>query len=247
MANEIYQHTHQGLSRLVSARAATRLLEQALKRQRTSADEVSAEKMGELLVGPVYRELRGALPRAGLKRHLKWLAARLRAVKPVEEERLREIVTFDPSSPPPAPARSEAADVEMGVESSNGQAVAPIAFVEEEAESAPPVKLPSETLHHIALQFAQLEHVKLVAAVRQSGEVVVSRGTAPHLEALYRYGPTALRLLRRTGRVRSYYLVHTEGQLFLLPFQDDTLILIGTTELNLGAVFTTLMKVEEEL
>ena len=49
------------------------------------------------------------------------------------------------------------------------------------------------------------------------------------------------------GHIRSYYLQHPQGQLFLFPVGQDTLIVVGRTNLNLGAVFIALAALEEEL
>jgi hypothetical protein len=237
MPNDVYRQTHEGLSAIVSARAASRVLDTVLAAAREDAEQISAARMSELLLGPVYRELRGALPRLGLKRQLRSLAGRIREVRNFDVVRLQELVTFDPPAPSaplqPNPGAAAIATPQVAV-----------LEVEQEAKRH---ALSAEALNRIVLAFAQLDAVKLVTAIRSHGEVVSSRGSAPNLDGLFRYGPTALRLLGRQRRVRSYYLSHTQGQLFLLPFEDDTVILIGSPELNLGTVFTTLSKLKEEL
>jgi hypothetical protein len=238
--NDVYRQTHEGLSGIVSARAASRVLDAVLAAEREDAERISGARMSELLLGPIYRELRGALPRLGLKRQLRGLAGRIREVKSFDDVRLQGLVTFDP----PAPSASPHATAPSAPSVAPSQVAVAVLEAEEAGRREP---LGAEALSRIVLRFAQLDAVKLVTAIRSHGEVVASRGSAANLDALFRYGPTALRLLSRQRQVRSYYLSHTQGQLFLLPFEDDTVILIGTPELNLGTVFTTLSKLKEEL
>ena len=79
MANDVYTQTYDGLATLVSARAAQRVLDRALEAAGQSADTVSGRHMKKLLLGPVCRELETTLPRNGLRRTLKKLAADLTA------------------------------------------------------------------------------------------------------------------------------------------------------------------------
>ena len=97
------------------------------------------------------------------------------------------------------------------------------------------------------LRFAGLEEVKLVAAFGPKGEPSHARGGGFDLDALARFGLMTLTLLRRSGRVRAYYLAHSLHQLFLLPLGGSTLIVVGTPELNVGSVFGALSTLEEEL
>ena len=113
-----------------------------------------------------------------------------------------------------------------------------------------PVILPpldKSKLEEIVMQFAQLEHVKLVAAIRQKGEVVVSRGSGIDLEMFSRVGLMGLKLLQRGGSLSSYYLSHSSGQLFLLVFGQDIVVVMGTSELNVGAIFANMSTVKEKL
>ena len=96
------------------------------------------------------------------------------------------------------------------------------------------------------LRLAQLEQVKFVAALRANGDIAAKRGSGIDADALAQLGLIGLKLLRRSGPLRTYYLAHTQGQLFLLPFGDDTLTLVGTPELNDGAVFNTLTALKDE-
>ena len=107
--------------------------------------------------------------------------------------------------------------------------------------------LSDEVLDETILQFAQLEHVRMVAALLENGKVASSRGDGFDLETLSRLGTLGLKLLSRSGELRSYYLAFKEGQLFFFPLQGYTLCIIGTTELNLGLVFATLQKLKEDV
>ncbi|UCH26783.1 MAG: hypothetical protein JSV66_03805 [Trueperaceae bacterium] len=104
-----------------------------------------------------------------------------------------------------------------------------------------------QQLEQAVLHFAQIDHTKLVAAVRFNGDIAVSRGTGVDLSTLSRLGLLGLRISGKSGRPNSYYLAHTQGQLFLFPLGNDTIFIVGTPELNLGAVFTGLTSLKEEL
>jgi hypothetical protein len=76
--NEVFLRTRAGLSAMVSARAAGRILEGALKGSGQSPEDVDLRQMQSALLGPVFQELEGVLPRHGLKRNLERLARSLR-------------------------------------------------------------------------------------------------------------------------------------------------------------------------
>jgi predicted regulator of Ras-like GTPase activity (Roadblock/LC7/MglB family) len=79
--NEVFLRTRAGLSAMVSARAAGRILEGALKGSGQSPEDVDLRQMQSALLGPVLQELEGVLPRHGLKRNLERLARSLRAAE----------------------------------------------------------------------------------------------------------------------------------------------------------------------
>lgn len=79
MPNEVYARTRAGLATLVSPRAATRMLDEALLRSGLSADALAAESVHDLLLGPVRVELEGILPPGGLRRTLRRLARTVRS------------------------------------------------------------------------------------------------------------------------------------------------------------------------
>lgn len=74
MPGEAYRRTRDALATLVSERAATRVLDVALRRSHASAEDLDARSVRHLLLGPVQRELEGILPRTGLRRTMRRLA-----------------------------------------------------------------------------------------------------------------------------------------------------------------------------
>jgi hypothetical protein len=104
-----------------------------------------------------------------------------------------------------------------------------------------------EDLAKMLVKFAQLENVKLVAAVRPNGEVSMARGSGLDVDALSRLGSLGLKLLSRGRTIRSYYLSNSRYQLFLFPLASHTLIVVGSSEVNVGEVFNTRSQLESQL
>ncbi len=260
MPNNTYKHVQNELANMVSARAARRALRNALKDKGLTPDNVDVGNMIKVLKGPIFREFQLILPREGLKRNLSQLISQLEKSdlpkkkvasakdknktsqatdEDIFKDTLPEFWFEDPDEkemepkeevePKVVPEKSEATNVKENVP-------API--------HSP---LDKSVLEEITLQFAQLEHVKLVAAIRQKGEVVISRGSGIDLEMFSRVGLIGLRLLQRGGVLRSYYLSHSCGQLFLLVFGQDIVLVMGTSELNVGAVFANMLAIKENL
>jgi hypothetical protein len=71
MANQIYEITHEGLSAVISGKAATQVLRKALESQGHDAKSVTGSEMRDVLMGPVHKELTGILPKDGVERTLK--------------------------------------------------------------------------------------------------------------------------------------------------------------------------------
>jgi hypothetical protein len=220
MPNEVYLRAYHGLTSLVSAKAATRLLNATLRSRRHSPESVDGELMSRLLLGPILRELESILPQDGLRHHLGRLAQQLRRLHTApsaEAEALplpEAVVYFDkptPTLPAALPAASEAA------------------------------------LERFVLAFAHLDHVRQVAVLRQGGEVILARGEGVDLATLARLGLLGLKLLSRRGRLHTYYLAHSRGQLFLFSLGVDTIVVVGAPELTIGAVLATYARLKEEL
>ena len=292
MANNVYAQALGGLQNLVSLRAAERALRGALQAKGETSDTVDAEVMSRILLGPILSEFETIMPREGLKRQLRSLAANLRKnfpkapeavpetaleVESLEEVSVEEVaeVPEEVFTPPPVQSADFAyqthalSDVPESLDLMSAASpelstvqtpqriseavlrevpVVPQEPLEDAAASSPTSVTPSqEQLEGAVLRLAQLEQVKFVAALRAGGEVATQRGSGIDVDALAQLGLVGLKLLRRSGPLRAYYLAHTCGQLFLLPFGEDTLALIGTPELNVGAVFNTFTVLKEEL
>ncbi len=327
MANEVYTRALAGVQNLVSAKAANRALANALKAKGETPDTVDAEVMSRILLGPILSEFETILPREGLKKQLRNLAASLRknfpkAAPEVPQEveaqdavTAEEVVVFaedshedyaeereedalgleartDPGfvyqtnalsevpesldlifsvsstgerrtpQAPEAVRKPEPIQTSAVIEVPTEPFELPTEFLEHAFESEPEPATPTSTvptptapasaplsqaqLEAAVLRFAQLEQVRFVAALRAGGEVAARRGSGIDVDALAQLGLVGLKLLRRSGPLRTYYLAHTQGQLFLLPLGEDTLTLVGTPELNVGAVFNTLASLKEE-
>lgn len=78
MPNEVYRTAHRELAEMVSARAAQRVLDDALQSARVDRDTVTARQMRDVILGRVRDELRGVLPPDGLRRNLHRLVRHLR-------------------------------------------------------------------------------------------------------------------------------------------------------------------------
>ncbi len=253
MANEIYLLTHSGLSDLVSSRAASQVLDKALKEQGHTRNSVSGDQMRRILVGPIATELKGILPKEGVERSLQQIIKSLRqqqaATRAVSGDSLSS--DSDGRSQQPAVAVIEPDSHEPDIISGQSSAPATEAVLSKsQAQPAPrqALQVTSEAqLDKVVLAFAQVEHAKMVAAVRANGMVISSRGSGYDVDAVARLGIMGLKLLGRKGVIRSYYLLHSQAQLFLFPLGEYAVIMIGTSELNLGEVFATLSTLEEEL
>ncbi len=95
MPNEVYLRTRDALATLVSERAATRVLDAALRRSHARAESLDERTVRQLLLGPIQRELEGILPRTGLRRTLRRLARQV-----AEEVRTHGGPTHEPGGSP---------------------------------------------------------------------------------------------------------------------------------------------------
>lgn len=71
MANEIYNLAHRGLSDMISARAATNILNKALKSKGYKKARLDYSQAKEIMQGYVFEELRNILPSQGVKRQIR--------------------------------------------------------------------------------------------------------------------------------------------------------------------------------
>lgn len=288
MANDVYRMTHSGLAGLVSQKAATQLLEKALKVKGYGADTVSRREMKAVLLGPLIRDLETILPPQGVKHSLRRIYSSLPEAESlsldthdepaahsldVAEEHIPDIPDLDadteaqadllnehPAATPSGEERAalfrgEADLAEAGqpvVESSAEISSSEASNSNSEVLAAPQLRQPVQVhdeaaLGELVLHFAQLEHVRLVMGTRLDGRIVLTRGSAEDTEAIARLGTLGLKLLSRSGHIRSYYLAHSQSQLFLFPVGDFAVTVIGSHELNLGEVFSTLSLLEEDV
>lgn len=233
MANEVYLVTHDSLSNIVSARAASRVLDRALKTKGFSPETISPQQMQAILTGPVLKELQSILPSEGVKRTIQQITRAL------------EIKTKTPLASTPL-------SVEADIESESvGNLVEEQSSIKAHLSSVrPPAVLKTnfseEELEAFSLECAQLKHVTLVATIEvSSGKVLNSRGGGFDLEGLSRIANLSLKLLQRSGEIRSYHLEESKYHMFLLPLGDFVLTVIGSREINVGAVFAKFSGVKE--
>jgi hypothetical protein len=78
MANQVYEVTHEGLSAVISAKAATKVLRKAIESQGFDAKSITGSEMRNVLMGPVLKELTGILPKDGVERTLKGIIKTLK-------------------------------------------------------------------------------------------------------------------------------------------------------------------------
>ena len=78
MANQIYDVTHEGLSTVISAKAATHVLRKAIESQGHDSKSITGSEMRDVLMGPVYQELTTIMPKDGVERTLKQIIKNLK-------------------------------------------------------------------------------------------------------------------------------------------------------------------------
>jgi hypothetical protein len=78
MVNQVYELTHSGLSAVMSAKAATHILRKAIDSEGHDSESISGSEMRDVLMGPVYKELKGILPKDGVERTLKQIVKTLK-------------------------------------------------------------------------------------------------------------------------------------------------------------------------
>lgn len=257
MPNKMYQYVHNSLSTMVSARVARRALKATLKNKGLTPNNVDLISMLDILKGPIFDEFQLILPRDGLKRNLTQLMSEIKslekkaakeAVKAFKSaKRNREATNGDIFKDTLSEFQFEDPD-DVNVFQLPEKQTLVSKPVEEKMNkpSPPPPPLDKKRLEEIVMQFAQIEHVKLVAAIRQKGEIVTSRGSGIDLKMFSRLGLMGLKLLSKGGQLCSYYLSHTCGQLFILILGQDIIIIKGTAELNFGAIFTNMSTLKEQ-
>ncbi len=352
MANEIYKQTHKGLAGMISARAATNVLQKALKANSFDDSFVDYLQMKTCLQGYVYEELRNVLPSQGLKRQIKGILRDISTIRNSEAVKRSEVVLLTENQPDVAveglveqaamavsephsfiPNQTDVAAVKnVFDDTTKPDAVAAVAedVVMEDFDSIfdkpmaaependaglniiiedidmfkvgesssihkhddisddlfqsaalvdkgePPKNLdakvalvPNKTakkqmvrkklrksvdfsskdlsdLEELLQVFALVEGTKAVAIVHSNGKLVNSRGKGYDLDSLAKLSNMALRLLKKSGDIRSYHLFVDNSQLFLFPVAEYMIVVIGSEEINFGEIVSAFAAFEEE-
>ncbi len=296
MPSDVYLRTRDALATLVSERAATRVLDAALRSLSVSASTLDESMVRKLLLGPVQRELEGILPRTGLRRTLRRLARQVGDAAP--RGRSGPVTAPEPkaSDAPPAPlhpvtrssvylpdveiqaqdawdgardglrwtddapgAEPALAAVAVAEAAGSRTAVGELRPVERQRASGSavssrtdgpkptvvPKALPPEALDALAVQFAEIEGVTQVIALRDRSDPPQVRGEGIDAEALAPLARSAIRLLGRHGPLRSLVLEHEAGLLFVFPLGRDAVAVLAASNINMGAVFAARAALEE--
>ncbi len=256
MPNEVYEMTHRALSALVSPRAATRVLDEALVAAGQDPDDVTVRAMRRMLAGTVRRELSGSLPGPGLTHSLKQIADDLYRLRPSHTT----LVDFVPTDAYATPARpvgaASTADPNVAAERPDAISAAPdpavLASPSAPTPSAPPAnRLPAAeleadeaTLDAALRLFGELETVEQVAIVRGS-EVILERGLGVPTARLPNLVRSTRHLLARAGDLRLFALERAEGMLFVFPVGEATIVVVTQPNVNIGAVLAARAALEE--
>lgn len=210
--NPVYGTARDGLEKLMSPAAAARLLERVLGNAGSSAAAVTGTEMQQLLLGPIFAELRAVLPPAVLEVRLAELARSL------QQRTTTPAGSVDGAAAGPAAAVAEPPAVTSGVRTELPQPADPSAAELEKA----------------VLRLAAFDGVRLAVAVNGQGEASFHRGSGD-VERLARLGRLALALLSRNGSIRFSLFAFGETVLLFFPWADSAVMLAGTPELNVGA------------
>lgn len=222
MANEIYSTALDDLAVLISRQAADGVLKRALEARDSDPDRVDASTMSRVLRGHVRRRLERSLPRAGVRRHLAALDARLAALaEPTPTH--TESQAHEAVLPTPVPAPSPTA--------------VPTGDVRRDVRTSPPA--------------AVLDRLGDQDAVRQwiwwpRQGISLGRGAGPLPERAHRLLAPALTALDRAGAVRSMHVDTGQGHVLIGRTPSATLTVAGDPDLNLGAIYAAFRALEEE-
>jgi hypothetical protein len=242
VANEIYTTTRDGLAVLVSRQVADGVLQRAVTASGLDPDVVDARSMSRLLRGRVRRTLERTLPRAGVRRHLADLDARIARL-----DAARPAVPPPPPTPTPTPTPIEVPET---APPPARPAAAPPAPAIPPAPATPPSTpapraapaLPPETM---------LERLGRLDAVRQwiwlpDGDRPVARGPGPEAERARRLLAPIVTVLGRSGGVRSVHVQHGHGHVLVGRADGATFAVAADLDVNLGAVYATFRALKEE-
>lgn len=116
------------------------------------------------------------------------------------------------------------------------------------ASAAPPPKVVTrlaEPAQDTAVRlFGEIESVRQVVVVRRL-EVVLERGEGVTASALPGLIVSSRHLLARSGELRALSVERAGGVLFLFPFGEDTVVVVTSPNVNIGAVLNARAALEE--
>ena len=103
MANQVYEVTHSGLAAVMSAKAATLILRKAIESEGHDSSRISGSEMRDVLMGSIYQELKGILPKDGVERTLKQIIKTLKKQAKAAKEALAEEESLSEATDSEAP------------------------------------------------------------------------------------------------------------------------------------------------
>ena len=251
MATPALQRARHVLSAWLPGRAATRVLERAIRAEGLRPDEIDGEAMASLLLGRVYRDLRDTVPRSTLRRELKRLARSLHQHRATPPQGLPasddpRIAAHEVATPTPSVADEPAAASAAAPE----PATAPAAALEPApapVPSQPPAtrRLPSDP-EVVLMALAVLEGADGAAVFDAVGRTLDTRGEVPDVAALGRVIAAGGSLLEQHGPLRSVSVATSGGVMIAVPVAPRWIAVSGSADMNLGAVYAALTALEEE-
>jgi hypothetical protein len=233
--NTVYERTREGLAGLLPGRAARSVLDKALAAERRTPDAISADEMASVLLGRVYRDLRGVVPSKGLRRQIKQLARTIRA-----SERPRRPQTRGDAA---APYLIGTDDVTTPAPGATGATATHARVVRGTASFTR--SLPDDA-DAVLVALAVLDGVHGAAEFDAAGRARSVRGELPDPDALGRVIAAGGELLGRHGTLRTVCVTTSTGVLVAVPVPPYWLAVTGEHDLNLGAVYAALAALEEE-
>lgn len=241
MATPALQRARHVLSAWLPGRAATRVLERAIRAEGLRPDEIDGEAMASLLLGRVYRDLRDTVPRSTLRRELKRLARSLHQHRATPPQGLpasddSRIAAHEVATPTPSVADEPATAPATAPE----PAPAPV-------PSQPPAtrRLPSDP-EVVLMALAVLEGADGAAVFDAVGRTLDTRGEVPDVAALGRVIAAGGSLLEQHGPLRSVSVATSGGVMIAVPVAPRWIAVSGSADMNLGAVYAALTALEEE-
>jgi hypothetical protein len=247
--NDVYERAWSGISGLVPGRAARRILDDALRSAKRSAHDVSAGEMVEVLVGPVYRDLKRIVPRSGLKRELGQVVRDLRTIAASPASRSTPLGTAGLELVAPSDVATPLPDMLPGppVERRASRTTpVPRSVAVRRPRPRPAAGALRVEPERVLLTLAALDGVAGVALFDAAGQPQRVRGDLPEPDAVGRVIAAGGSLLRRHGDLRTVCVGTTRGVLVAVPVPPAWIAVTGAPDLNLGSVYAALRALEEE-